>query len=71
MYAECVEVGQNAVETHEEPKVEEEPTPHVESVTEEVSVSEDELMTKLKEVVSNAESKVDEEPKRRTRRTRN
>ena len=58
--------GKNNAETHEEPKVVEEPT-KVEPPTEDADNAPDEIMEKLKETLENAT----EEPKRRTRRTRN
>lgn len=56
----------NAVETHEEPKVIEEPIEAEEPTTAEKNDADDEVMEKLREVVENAEA-----PTRRTRRTRN
>ena len=58
--------GKNNAETHEEPKVVEEHT-KVETPTEDADNAPDEIMEKLKETLENAT----EEPKRRTRRTRN
>lgn len=66
--------GQNCTETHETPKVVETPT----QTTNDADDATDEVMAKLKQVVEDAEAEVEqptepvvEQPKRRTRRTRN